>query len=51
VTEPELDLTVDALFDDQRMDHSVRYWEGAVEVSGSHTGQGYLELSGYASDR
>ena len=51
VTEPELDLTVDALFDDQRMDHSVRYWEGAVEVSGSHTGRGYLELSGYATSK
>jgi predicted secreted hydrolase len=49
VREPELDLTVSALLDDQRMDHSVRYWEGAVEVSGSHTGRGYLELSGYAT--
>jgi predicted secreted hydrolase len=29
------------------MDHSVRYWEGAVRVSGSHRGRGYLELSGY----
>lgn len=26
---------------------SVRYWEGAVEVSGSHAGQGYVELTGY----
>jgi predicted secreted hydrolase len=25
----------------------VRYWEGAVEVSGSHSGVGYLELAGY----
>ena len=51
VSEPALDLTVSALFDDQRMDHSVRYWEGAVEVSGSHTGRGYLELSGYATSK
>ena len=42
-----LDLEVQALLDDQLMDHSVRYWEGAVQVSGSHTGRGYLELSGY----
>jgi predicted secreted hydrolase len=42
-----LDLKVDALLDDQLMDHSVRYWEGAVGVSGSHRGRGYLELSGY----
>ncbi|MGB5472426.1 MAG: lipocalin-like domain-containing protein [Gammaproteobacteria bacterium] len=47
----QLDLEVQALLDDQQMDHSVRYWEGAVDVSGSHTGRGYLELSGYAGNR
>jgi predicted secreted hydrolase len=50
VAELQLDLEVQALFDDQLMDHSVRYWEGAVEVSGSHHGSGYLELSGYAGN-
>jgi predicted secreted hydrolase len=44
-----LDLQVDAAFDDQEMTHRVRYWEGAVAVTGSHTGAGYLELSGYAN--
>jgi predicted secreted hydrolase len=43
-----LDLQVQAAFDDQLMDHAVRYWEGAVTVSGSDRGQGYLELTGYA---
>ena len=47
----QLDLEVQALIDDQQMDHSVRYWEGAVDVSGSHAGRGYLELSGYAGNR
>lgn len=47
VAEEGLDLEVRALLDDQLMDHSVRYWEGAVQVSGSHRGSGYLELSGY----
>jgi len=47
VAEHELDLEVQALLDDQLMEHSVRYWEGAVRVSGSHRGRGYLELSGY----
>jgi predicted secreted hydrolase len=47
VPEFKLDLEVQALLDDQLMDHSVHYWEGAVDVSGSHRGQGYLELSGY----
>jgi len=51
VAELELDLAVQALFDDQLMDRSVRYWEGAVEVSGSHHGRGYMELSGYAGNR
>jgi predicted secreted hydrolase len=24
------------------------YWEGAVSITGTHTGQGYVELTGYA---
>lgn len=43
-----LDLDVQAALDDQLMEHSVRYWEGAVDISGSHRGKGYLELSGYS---
>ena len=42
-----LDLDVDAAFDDQLMDLTVQYWEGAVVVDGSNSGVGYLELSGY----
>ena len=49
IAEHQLDLEVEAMIDDQLMDHTVRYWEGAVGVSGSHTGKGYLELSGYDS--
>ena len=45
--EEGLDLRVKAVLDDQAMDGAVRYWEGAVDVTGSHTGKGYLELSGY----
>ncbi len=44
----DMDLRVEAAFEDQEMRHTVRYWEGAVVVSGSHSGVGYLELSGYA---
>ena len=50
VAEFQLDLEVRASFDDQLMDHTVHYWEGAVDVSGSHQGRGYLELSGYAGN-
>ncbi len=42
---------VEAVFDDQRMETSVRYWEGMVEVFDERTerplGRGYLELAGY----
>ncbi len=51
VAEYGLDLEVKAAVDDQLMDHSVRYWEGAVDVSGSQRGRGYLELSGYDGKR
>lgn len=43
-----LELHIEAAFDDQAMRHTVRYWEGAVVVSGTHSGVGYLEMSGYA---
>jgi predicted secreted hydrolase len=44
----DLDLKVRALFPNQELDNvSVRYWEGAVRVSGSHSGKGYVELTGY----
>jgi len=42
-----LDLRIEAAFDEQEMPLTVRYWEGAVTVSGSQQGVGYLELSGY----
>ncbi|MFZ1387058.1 MAG: lipocalin-like domain-containing protein [Thiolinea sp.] len=42
---------VEAVVEDQLMETSVVYWEGAVRVieleSGKQVGQGYLELSGY----
>lgn len=46
---PSAGLTLDIrpLFDDQEWRQRLRYWEGAVLVSGSHRGRGYLELAGY----
>lgn len=48
-----LDLTVTPLMADQELQVTVRYWEGAVDVTGTHngnavTGEGYLEMTGYA---
>jgi len=42
---------IEAVFDDQRMETTVRYWEGMVDVFDAETGEargrGYLELAGY----
>ncbi len=45
-------LDVEAVLDQQEMDVSVNYWEGAVTVSGTRDGRplrgrGYLEMTGY----
>ncbi len=51
---PALDMALDmtAMLDDQEVNLSVRYWEGAVHLSGSDgdgpvSGHGYAELAGY----
>ena len=43
----DLDVIVKALNPNSWMDLSIPYWEGPVYVSGSHTGRGYLEMTGY----
>jgi predicted secreted hydrolase len=47
----DLDLRIAARLDDQELDLTVRYWEGAVEAldaeSGERAGLGFLELTGY----
>ena len=48
VPSQNLDLEVEAAFLEQELDATVRYWEGAVDVSGSHAGVGFLEMTGYA---
>jgi predicted secreted hydrolase len=42
-----VDVTVLAINEDAWMTTSVPYWEGPVTVSGTHTGVGYLEMTGY----
>lgn len=42
-----LDATVAALNRDAWMPMSIPYWEGPVVISGSHSGVGYLEMTGY----
>nr|WP_305908030.1 lipocalin-like domain-containing protein [Methylomarinum sp. Ch1-1]MDP4520833.1 lipocalin-like domain-containing protein [Methylomarinum sp. Ch1-1] len=48
----KLELLITPLMEDQELNITYRYWEGAVSVSGVHqgrpvTGQGYVELAGY----
>lgn len=47
VAERGVDVTVAALNPRAWMAVSLPYWEGPVTVSGSHTGVGYLEMTGY----
>ena len=43
----DLNVTVKALNPNSWMDLSIPYWEGPAYVYGSHTGRGYLEMTGY----
>jgi predicted secreted hydrolase len=43
-----IDLAIRPVMENQELDTIVRYWEGAVDVRGSHSGRGYVELTGYA---
>ena len=43
-----LALVVEPLVADQEMRLNLEYWEGAVSVTGSVSGQGYVELTGYS---
>jgi predicted secreted hydrolase len=46
----KVDLTCRAVLPDQELrskQGGQTYWEGAVDYSGSHTGVGYLEMTGY----
>ncbi len=45
--EEGLAVTVRPLLSDQELRHSFIYWEGAVELTGSAAGTGYLEMTGY----
>jgi predicted secreted hydrolase len=42
-----VDAKIIALNDQAWMDMAVPYWEGPVTITGSHTGKGYLEMTGY----
>ena len=43
----EIDVKIESWPGDYWNPGALRYWEGPVEVSGSHSGEGYLEMTGY----
>lgn len=51
ITSLDAELTVIPVLADQELDLSIRYWEGAVDVSsnGAPSGVGYVELTGYGN--
>lgn len=55
VEREQLDLRIEPLLADQELDATIRYWEGAVRISGERAGKpvsgyGYVELTGYAEE-
>lgn len=42
-----IELTVSALNPKAKMPLSVPYWEGPISIQGTHSGTGYMELTGY----
>lgn len=53
--EHDIELRIEPMIADQEMDVSFIYYEGAIEVTGTHgnedvSGKGYVELTGYTGD-
>jgi predicted secreted hydrolase len=50
----QIDLNISSIINDSEVDARLTtyltYWEGAVNIKGSHTGQGFMELQGYAAN-
>jgi predicted secreted hydrolase len=47
ISSQQINLTISALNPNAKMPLSVSYWEGPVMIEGSHSGSGYMELTGY----
>jgi len=43
----QIELTVSALNPEAKVPLSVPYWEGPIVIEGTHSGTGYMELTGY----
>jgi predicted secreted hydrolase len=47
IPDKHLDISLDALNCNAWMNLRIPYWEGPVHITGTHPGQGYLEMTGY----
>ena len=47
IASQQIELTVSALNPKAKMPLSVPYWEGPIVIEGTHSGTGYMELTGY----
>ncbi|WP_404418330.1 lipocalin-like domain-containing protein [Marinospirillum sp.] len=47
IPDKNLKITTQALNPKAFMDTSIPYWEGPIHFEGSHTGRGFLEMTGY----
>ncbi|MCL1097869.1 lipocalin-like domain-containing protein [Shewanella gelidii] len=47
IASQNIDVTIEPLNVNSAMPLSTQYWEGPIEVRGSHQGNGYMELTGY----
>lgn len=47
----DLDVEIEAINAQSWMPTLFSYWEGPVTISGSHSGRGYLEMTGYEPDQ
>ena len=45
-----VDVTVSALNPNAWMATTIPYWEGPIRIGGSHSGRGYLEMTGYDAE-
>lgn len=46
-----IDIKIEPLMNNQELNISFAYWEGAVKVTGTNSGKGYVELTGYNEKR
>jgi predicted secreted hydrolase len=50
IPKAQMQLVVEPLINDQELNVGLTYWEGAVRISGTTSGFGYVELTGYGTD-